>query len=69
MSGESRLYQTSCQTTRYRGSIVRIKELHYEKKKDIPRDVMKEMKLMRELRHDNINRKGDSENLHTGGLT
>ncbi len=46
---------TTCQTARYRGAIVRIKELRYEKKKDIPRDVMKEMKLMRELRHDNIN--------------
>ena len=56
MSGESRGFPNMCQTARYRGSIVRIKELHYEKKKDIPRDVMKEMKLMRELRHDNINR-------------
>ena len=35
---------------------MRIRELHFEKKKDIPRDVMKEMKVMRELRHDNINR-------------
>ena len=56
MSGESRGYGTTCQTARFRGSIVRIRELHFEKKKDIPRDVMKEMKVMRELRHDNINR-------------
>lgn len=54
MSGESRGYGTTCQTARFRGSIVRIKELHYEKKKDISREVMKEMKLMRELRHDNV---------------
>ena len=56
MSGESRGYGATCQTARYRGSIVRVKELHYEKKKDIPRSVMKEMKQMREMRHDNINR-------------
>lgn len=40
---------------RYRGAFVRINVLRFEKKKDIPRDVMKEMKLMRELRHDNVN--------------
>ena len=57
MSGESRGYGATCQTARYRGSIVRVKELHYEKKKDIPRSVMKEMKQMREMRHDNINRR------------
>jgi guanylate cyclase len=34
---------------------VRIKEIVFDKKKDIPRHVMKEMKLMRDLRHDNIN--------------
>lgn len=33
----------------------RIKELKFSKKKDISRDVMKEMRLLRELRHDNIN--------------
>jgi serine/threonine protein kinase len=36
-------------------NIFRIKELQFERKKDISRDVMKEMKLMRELRHDNVN--------------
>ena len=50
------LFRTQCQTARYRGALVRIKELRFDRKKDIPRDVMKEMKLMRELRHDNINR-------------
>ena len=68
MSGESRGYGATCQTARYRGSIVRVKELHYEKKKDIPRSVMKEMKQMREMRHDNINRRvlplTDSKTLH-----
>jgi hypothetical protein len=48
--------RTLCQTARYRGAIVRIRELRFDRKKDIPRDMMKEMKLMRELRHDNINR-------------
>eukprot|EP00095_Tigriopus_kingsejongensis_P003488 maker-scaffold378_size191342-snap-gene-0.22 protein:Tk03488 transcript:maker-scaffold378_size191342-snap-gene-0.22-mRNA-1 annotation:"guanylate cyclase 32e-like" len=55
MSGESRGYGTTCQTARFRGSIVRIKELQFEKKKDISRDVMKEMKVMREIRNDNVN--------------
>lgn len=56
MSGESRgMGQQYCQTAKYKGSTVRIKELRFDRKKDIPRDVMKEMKLMRELRHDNIN--------------
>jgi guanylate cyclase, other len=50
------IFSTQCQTARYRGGVVRIKELRFYRKKDIPRDVMKEMKLMRELRHDNINR-------------
>lgn len=35
--------------------MVRIKELTFSRKKDISRDVMKEMRLLRELRHDNIN--------------
>merc|ERR1719283_844782 len=35
--------------------MVRIRELRYERKKDISRETMKEMKLMRELRNDNIN--------------
>ncbi|XP_048479666.1 receptor-type guanylate cyclase Gyc76C isoform X2 [Plutella xylostella] len=42
-------------TAEYRGNVVRIKELKFSKKKDISRDVMKEMRLLRELRHDNLN--------------
>jgi hypothetical protein len=59
MSGESRCYYggaSNCQTARYKGYFVRIKEINFDKKKDISREVMKEMKLMRELRHDNVNR-------------
>ena len=55
MSGDSGFHGVQCRTARYRGALVRIKELHFEKKKDIPRDIMKEMKLMREIRHPNIN--------------
>lgn len=44
------------QTAMYRGSIVAVKQFQYSRKSiDIPRDTKKEMKLMRELRHDNIN--------------
>ena len=53
--GESRGLGAFCQTAKYNRSIVRIKELQFERKKDISREVMKEMKLMRELRHDNVN--------------
>lgn len=42
-------------TAQYRGVVVRIKELNFARKKDISREVMKEMRLLRELRHDNIN--------------
>lgn len=42
-------------TAQYRGNVVRIKELKFSKKKDISRDIMKEMRLLRELRHDNLN--------------
>ncbi|GBP92017.1 Receptor-type guanylate cyclase Gyc76C [Eumeta japonica] len=42
-------------TAQFRGNVVRIKELKFSKKKDISRDVMKEMRLLRELRHDNLN--------------
>ncbi|XP_055371824.1 receptor-type guanylate cyclase Gyc76C-like [Condylostylus longicornis] len=42
-------------TARFRGVVVRIKELKFARKKDISRDIMKEMRLLRELRHDNIN--------------
>ena len=53
--GESRGLAAYCQTAKYKGGIVRIRELQFERKKDISREVMKEMKLMRELRHDNVN--------------
>ena len=42
----------------YNGGWVRVKELRFdrtEKNKNISRDNMKEMKLMREVRHPNIN--------------
>ncbi|XP_021202770.2 receptor-type guanylate cyclase Gyc76C-like [Bombyx mandarina] len=42
-------------TAQYRGNLVRIKKLKFSKKKDISRDIMKEMRLLRELRHDNLN--------------
>ncbi|VVD03545.1 unnamed protein product, partial [Leptidea sinapis] len=42
-------------TAKYRGNVVRLKELKFSKKKDISREVMKEMRLLRELRHDNLN--------------
>lgn len=42
-------------TGRFRGVVVRIKELKFGRKKDISRDIMKEMRLLRELRQDNIN--------------
>lgn len=47
--------QVFAATGHYKGLIVRIKELKFSKKKDISRDVMKEMRLLREIRHDNIN--------------
>lgn len=42
-------------TGRFKGVVVRIKELKFSRKRDISRDIMKEMRLLRELRHDNIN--------------
>ncbi|CAG9761048.1 unnamed protein product [Ceutorhynchus assimilis] len=42
-------------TAQYRGVVVRIKDLTFSRKKDISREVMKEMRLLRELRHDNVN--------------
>lgn len=42
-------------TAKFRGVLIRIKELKFAKKKDISREIMKEMRLLRELRHDNIN--------------
>lgn len=42
-------------TAKFRGVVVRVKELKFSKKKDISREIMKEMRLLRELRHDNVN--------------
>ncbi len=54
MSGDSGFRGVQCHSGRYKGSLVRIKELRFEKKRDISRDLMKEMKLMKEVRHPNI---------------
>lgn len=42
-------------TARLRGAVVRIKELKFIKKRDMSRELMKEMRRLRELRHDNVN--------------
>ncbi|XP_076675215.1 receptor-type guanylate cyclase Gyc76C isoform X2 [Andrena cerasifolii] len=56
MSYESRCAgQVFAQTGHYHGVVVRIKELKFSKKKDISRDVMKEMRILREIRHGNLN--------------
>ncbi|XP_033353556.1 receptor-type guanylate cyclase Gyc76C-like [Bombus vosnesenskii] len=56
MSYESRCGgQVFAQTGHYHGVAVRIKELKFSKKKDISRDVMKEMRILREIRHGNLN--------------
>lgn len=47
--------QVFAATGQYRGVVVRIKELKFSKKKDITRDIMKEMRALREVRHDNVN--------------
>ncbi|XP_017772272.1 PREDICTED: receptor-type guanylate cyclase Gyc76C-like isoform X2 [Nicrophorus vespilloides] len=47
--------QVFATTAEYKGLVVRIKELNFSRKKDISREVMKEMRLLRDLRHDNIN--------------
>ena len=39
----------------YRGTVVRVKDLRFSKRREISRKTMKEMRLMREIRHDNIN--------------
>lgn len=53
--GSNRSNQVFTTTGKFRGVVVRIKELKFARKKDISRDIMKEMRLLRELRHDNIN--------------
>ncbi|XP_067206722.1 receptor-type guanylate cyclase Gyc76C-like [Linepithema humile] len=56
MSYESRCgNQVFAQTGHYHGVVVRIKELKFSKKKDISRDVMKEMRVLRDIRHGNLN--------------
>ncbi|KAK3910945.1 Receptor-type guanylate cyclase Gyc76C [Frankliniella fusca] len=47
--------QVFAATAQYKSIAVRIKELKFSKKKDISREIMKEMRLLREIRHDNIN--------------
>lgn len=47
--------QVFAATGQYRGVVVRIKELKFSKKKDVTRDTMKEMRRLREIRHDNVN--------------
>ncbi|KAL1132356.1 hypothetical protein AAG570_010312 [Ranatra chinensis] len=47
--------QMFASTVKYKGLVVRIKEIKFSRKKDISRDIMKEMRLLREFRHDNIN--------------
>ncbi|XP_014244196.1 receptor-type guanylate cyclase Gyc76C-like [Cimex lectularius] len=42
-------------TGQYRGIMVRVKEIKFSKKKDITREIMKEMRILREFRHDNVN--------------
>lgn len=56
MSYESRCGgQIFAQTGHYHNYLVRIKELKFSKKKDISRDMMKEMRILREVRHTNLN--------------
>lgn len=47
--------QRFASTGQFRGLVVRVKEIKFSRKKDISRDIMKEMRLLREVRHDNIN--------------
>ena len=47
--------QVFTKVSKYRGTIVRIKDLNFSKRREISRKTMKEMRLMREFRQDNIN--------------
>lgn len=47
--------QVFATTGHYRSIMVRIKELKFSKRKDISREQMKEMRLLRDLRHSNVN--------------
>ena len=53
--GDSHAWRGFLKTSKYKGRIVRIKELQFESKKGISREMMKEMKLMREFQQDNVN--------------
>lgn len=56
LSYESRGFnQVFAQTSTYKNKVIRIKELKFNKKRDVSRESMKEMRLLRELRHDNVN--------------
>ncbi|RWS19310.1 Csa-Guanyl Cyclase 5-like protein, partial [Leptotrombidium deliense] len=56
-SQESRFFgQMYTQTATYKGTLVALKELKYTKRSvDLPRETKKEMKLMKEIHHANIN--------------
>lgn len=47
--------QIFAKTVQYKNVLVRIKELKFSKKRDISRELMKEMRVLRDLRHDNVN--------------
>lgn len=56
LSCESRnLNQVFAKTGTYKNKVIRIKELKFNKKRDVSRETMKEMRNLRELRHDNVN--------------
>ncbi|KAK2710816.1 receptor-type guanylate cyclase Gyc76C-like [Artemia franciscana] len=52
VSGAGRL---GLDTAYFRGTVVHVKPLVYGKRKEISRTTMKEMRLMREIRHDSVN--------------
>lgn len=47
--------QVFATTGHYRSIMVRIKELKFSKRKDISREQMKEMRLLKDLKHSNVN--------------
>ncbi|XP_070379941.1 receptor-type guanylate cyclase Gyc76C-like [Dermacentor albipictus] len=56
MVSDSRMMNLSGNTYRYRGTMTYVRKLVYHRRSaDIPRAVKKEMKLMRELHHENLN--------------
>ncbi|XP_054158024.1 receptor-type guanylate cyclase Gyc76C-like isoform X2 [Oppia nitens] len=56
-SVDSRFYNNQVFTQRaiYRGAFVAVKQLKFTKRIDISRTVKKEMKIMKEINHDNVN--------------